>query len=214
MGAAKGRDGAVLLAILPGVWRWAAPDPAGGPARVGHVLADGEGSVWIDPPPVPGGRRSWQDLPAPLAILLTSAAHDRASGALRSWLGVPLWAPEEARAELAEAGLAVDVGFAEGDLLPLGLTAHRTVLAGRREYAFWQERLRYLFVGEALYFAGTRMEIGARARGRAWDETSCREELARWVERQPRALFAGHGEDVLEDAWRGLTALNMGQQDA
>jgi glyoxylase-like metal-dependent hydrolase (beta-lactamase superfamily II) len=115
-----------LIPVAAGVWRWTTPDPAEETMMVGHLLESDDGIVLIDPPVVPGITGWLRVLGGVTAIVLTTHDHTRGAFWLSERFGAPVYAPVQADSDvLQRARLGSAVRYADGDLVPGGLTARR-----------------------------------------------------------------------------------------
>jgi hypothetical protein len=107
--------------VVDGVWHWRIRNSQiGGSISSSHALADGDGSVVIDP--VRLAEEALAALPRPHAICLTAKPHQRAAWRFRRELGAEVWSPDGTRPLEEEP----DHRYGDGDLLPGGLRAVRT----------------------------------------------------------------------------------------
>src|SRR5258706_11337799 len=84
-----------------------------------YALKTSEGVVFVDPTmPAPAVAKKLEDLGAPLAIVLTSAHHERDADAFRKLYDVQIYAHERAP---SDCDTKVDVLAVHGETLPGGL---------------------------------------------------------------------------------------------
>lgn len=121
--------------VADGVWHWRISNSGiGGATSSSHAVAAAGRSVLVDP--VRLADASLAELPRPAAIALTAKCHQRAAWRYRREFGVEVWLPEDAPAADEEP----DRRYAEGDVLPGGLTAVRTPGPEWPHYSFLLER--------------------------------------------------------------------------
>ncbi|HEU0192869.1 MAG TPA: MBL fold metallo-hydrolase [Gaiellales bacterium] len=109
------------ISVVPGVWHWRISNSAiGGSTSSSQAVADGGGSVLIDP--VRLAPQALATLPRPSATVITARCHQRSAWRYRQELGAGVWAPTGAPAADEEP----DHRYGEGDLLPGGLRAVHT----------------------------------------------------------------------------------------
>lgn len=138
--------------VVRGVYHWRIRNSAiGGEISSSHAVAVVEGSVLVDP--VRLGADALATLPQPRAILLTARCHQRSAWRYRSELGIEVWLPEDASAADEEP----DRRYAEGDVLPGGLSVVRTPGPEWPHYSFLLRRdLGVLFCSDLVSNAGGR----------------------------------------------------------
>jgi hypothetical protein len=107
--------------VVPGLFHWQIHNSnIGGAISSSHALADGDGSVLIDP--VRLADDALATLPRPHVVLLTAKCHQRAAWRYRRELGIEVWLAEDAPVADEEP----DRRYVEGDVLPGGLLVLRT----------------------------------------------------------------------------------------
>ncbi len=87
----------------------------------GHLVADGEQRVLIDPPPMPVEALERCAARGIAAVLLTNRDHVRDAMDWRIRFGTPIWAP--ALDAMAMDFVTLDETYSDGDILPGGLRA-------------------------------------------------------------------------------------------
>jgi glyoxylase-like metal-dependent hydrolase (beta-lactamase superfamily II) len=137
--------------VVEGVWHWQVANAAiGGQASSSHAVANGGGSVLVDPVRLADDARA--RLPAPEAVVLTAKTHQRSAWRYRREVGAEVWLPEDAPAADEEP----DRRYAEDDELPGGLVAIRTPGPERSHYSFLLRRHGgVLFVGDLVSHDGS-----------------------------------------------------------
>ncbi len=117
--------------IVTGIWTWSVHSAEKRLDFNGHLVANDEGCVLIDPPEIGGeGRKMADSLGPPEAILITNRHHTRdAKDAVERWR-CPVYIHEE-DAEGIAIGTRPVRTYRDGDLLPGGLRvvtleAHKT----------------------------------------------------------------------------------------
>ena len=199
-----------VLEVAPGLWRWTAPHPDWAPAEdwpreVGCTYWEGGDAVCLVDPLVPAdaAKRFHAHLDAdveragkPVAILLTTADHERSAAELRDRHGAEVWAWEGAERE--RLAVPVDRLFAAGGALPGGVEA---LGAGRPEALLWLPARRTLVAADVL--------VGGPLRVSPWaeDEEEQRRTLAALADaaRLPvEVVLVSHGEPVLADGAAAL----------
>lgn len=120
--------------VVPGLWHWHISNSAiGGAMSSSHAVMTRDGLILIDPVGLDDAAQA--ALPRPMAVLLTSRGHQRASWRLRRELGAEVWLPVDASAADEEP----DHRYADGDTLPGGLRAFRTPGPEWAHYSFLLE---------------------------------------------------------------------------
>lgn len=123
------------IEIAPGVWHWLIHNAnIGGGISSSHAVSSADGSVLVDP--VRLADDALAALPAPHAIVLTAACHQRAAWRYRAELSAEVWLPEGSRATDEEP----DRHYTAGDALPGGLRAVHTPGPEVPHYSFLLER--------------------------------------------------------------------------
>jgi hypothetical protein len=121
--------------VVEGVWHWQVANAAiGGETSSSHAVANGDGSVFVDP--VRLADDALARLPRPEAIALTAKTHQRSAWRYRRELGAEVWLPGDAPAADEEP----DHRYAEDDELAGGLVAIRTPGPERPHYSFLLRR--------------------------------------------------------------------------
>ena len=116
----------LMTPVMPGVWRWATPDPEDDWMMVAHLLETGSGVVLVDPPLVPGLAAAMDVLGGVAAIVLTTADHTRGARWLSPRFDCPVHVPAQGdRKRLQGGGVTRPVFYEDGEMLPGGLTAVR-----------------------------------------------------------------------------------------
>ena len=85
----------MLTKIREGAFSWSTPDPANDWMMVGHLLVRDSGTVFIDPPLVPGLLDAATRLGKPEAIILTTRNHTRATRYISKNTGVRVFLPDQ-----------------------------------------------------------------------------------------------------------------------
>ena len=121
--------------VCEGVWHWQIANAAiGGATSSSHAVANGGGSVFVDPVRLAEG--ALDRLPRPGAVALTAKTHQRSAWRYRREHGAEVWLPADA----PEADEQPDRTYEEGDELPGGLVAIRTPGPERPHYSFLLRR--------------------------------------------------------------------------
>ena len=205
-----------VLEVAPGLWRWTALHPdwtPGGDWRqeVACVYWDGGDTLCLVDPLVPAEdeERFFRALDGdvervakPVAIILTTADHERSAGELRTRYDAAVWARHADRERI---DAPVDAVFGAGERLPGGFDA---LEAGRPEALLWLEARRTLVCGDVL--------VGGPLRVSPWaaDADEQRRTLAalrRTAALPVETVLVGHGEPVLAG---GAAALEQAIADA
>jgi hypothetical protein len=142
---------AEVVEVVEGVWHWQVANAAiGGQASSSHAVANGGGSVFVDP--VRLAPDALERLPPPEAVALTAKTHQRSAWRYRRELGAEVWLPGDA----PEADEEPDRRYTEDDELPAGLVAIRTPGPERPHYSFLLRRHGgVLFVGDLVSHDGS-----------------------------------------------------------
>jgi hypothetical protein len=190
--------------VADGVWHWRIRNAAiGGAISSSHAVADGDGSVLIDP--VRLADDVLAQLPPPRAILLNATTHQRAAWRYRREHGVEVWLPEDAR----EGDEQPDRRYAEDELLPGGLRAIRTPGPEWPHYSFLLERAPgVLFCSDLLANDGAR-ELHFVPPEYHDDPAETRRSVERLLDLDFAILCLDHGAPIADDpkaAIRGLLA--------
>jgi glyoxylase-like metal-dependent hydrolase (beta-lactamase superfamily II) len=197
--------------LRPGLWRWTAPHPDWTPDEGGEdgwerevaclYLEAPDAIVLIDPLVPEGAERERflrhldadvERVGLPVAIVLTVFWHERSAPELRERYEAAVWAPQDAVEKL---GVTVDHPYREGEALPGGLDAFRTLRAD--EVALWLPEQRALVFADAVLGTGAG---GLRVCPDSWltiDPDEFRAELRRLLELPAELVLTAHGEPVL-----------------
>lgn len=81
--------------VRKGAFSWSTPDPADDWMMVGHLFVRDAGIVFIDPPLIPGLIDAAAKLGKPMAVILTTQNHTRATAFMRKRAGISAYLPEQ-----------------------------------------------------------------------------------------------------------------------
>lgn len=199
-----------VLEVAPGLWRWTALHPHWTPGEdweqeVACVYWEGGDALCLVDPLVPGEDEERffraldfdvERIARPVAIVLTTADHERSAAELRARYDGSVWAWHAERDRIAAP---VDTVFAAGDALPGGLEA---IDAGRPEALLWLEARRTLICGDVL--------VGDPLRVSPWAADAAEQRRTLAALRGAAALpveivLPAHGAPVLADGAEALT---------
>lgn len=120
--------------VCPGVLHWRISDERiGGHTSAAHAVATDDGTVLIDPLPLP--ETALDELAPVSAICLTAQCHQRSAWRYREQLGAPVYTPATRPMEGTPDEL-----YAAGDRLPGGLVAIHTPGPEEAHFSFLLER--------------------------------------------------------------------------
>lgn len=204
-----------LAEIEAGLWRWTAYYEEW-KEDVGCVYCETPDGVVLVDPLVPAGEeeeRFWKALDndvrrvgGQVHVLVTVFWHVRNTATMVDRYSARVWAPSTSRAAVERrSGVVTDV-FRPGDGLPGGIESFRT--ARRTEVVFWIPQHGALVPGDVLLGDGVG---GIRMCPESWlPEKSGHRELAEslkpLLDLAVRRILVSHGEPVLENGRRALSA--------
>jgi glyoxylase-like metal-dependent hydrolase (beta-lactamase superfamily II) len=181
--------------VTDGVWHWRIRNASiGGEISSSHAVEADGGSVLIDP--VRLRDDALATLPAPTAIVLTAATHQRAAWRYRRDFGAEIWLPEGSRATDEEP----DHTYAADDLLLGGLRAVHTPGPEKPHYSLLLERdLGVLFCSDLIQNDGGR-ELAFVEPQFHEDPAETRRSVERLLDLDFSILCLDHGAPMADDA--------------
>ena len=138
-------------------------------------------------------------------ILLTNANHERAAGALRENMRIPIWAHQAAKPDL---DVEADDYFEDGEKLPSGLTAIYLPGSSPSETAFYTPKNGgIVFVGDALVNLDPETGMAFLPDKYSQDPKKSRESLRKLLKLDFQMMTFAHGQPIVRDAKKHLAAL-------
>jgi glyoxylase-like metal-dependent hydrolase (beta-lactamase superfamily II) len=217
-------DGVQVAEIAPGLWRWTGFHEEW-EEEVGSVYCEFEdGVVLVDPLVPPEDAESfWKALDRDVKraggevhVLVTVFWHTRSTAQMVDRYGARVWAPTRGKQAIARRAGVVTDPFRPEDALPGGIRAIATARAA--EVVYWLPQHRAVvpgdvLLGEGAKGGGTRHAgpAGLRLCPKSWlpEKTSLAalaESLGPLLELPLERILVSHGEPVLSDARRALSA--------
>ena len=196
--------------ILPGIWTWSVFNEEKKLDFNGYLIANEDGCVLIDPPPVNDEQAGTAErLGPPSVILITNRNHMRDSaGAARRWGARILIHEADAGAVSADyEGLGT---FRDGDRLPGGL--HVITLTGQKspgESALLCPKANALILGDAL-IGRTPGSLNLLPDDKYADVGKARVGLRRLLEQDFDAVLLGDGTSLTTGGRRAVEAFLAG----
>lgn len=200
--------------IAPGLWRWTGYHEEWR-EDVGSVYCEtDDGVVLVDPlvPPEDAEHflaaldRDVQRAGGTVHVLVTVFWHTRSTAAMVERYDARVWAPSRGKSAIARRAGVVTDPFGLEDALPGGIEAFRTGRAA--EVVYWISQHRALVAGDVLLGDG---EGGVRLCPQSWlpqrtTHATLVETLRPVLELPVERVLVSHGEPVLDDGRRALTA--------
>lgn len=138
-------------------------------------------------------------------ILLTSANHERAAGALRENMRIPIWAHKATKPDLE---VHADDFFEDGEKLPGGLTAIHLPGCTPGESAFYTPKNNgMVFMGDALVNLDPEHGLTFLPDKYSQNPKQSRESLRKLLKLEFEIMTFAHGQPIVRDARKRLTAL-------
>ena len=181
--------------IAPGIEEWSWFSDEKQMDFNGLVITANEQCVIIDPPPIGATDGAALMSMAPTHIVITNRDHTREAAAFKSEYAIPVYAPE---ADADHMGIAIDVTFADGDVLPGGLVViHLRDMKSPGESAFLlTQDTGYLIVGDAL-IGQPAGELRLLPAEKFADVHKARQSLKRLLGYTYNAVLVGDGTSIL-----------------
>jgi glyoxylase-like metal-dependent hydrolase (beta-lactamase superfamily II) len=138
-------------------------------------------------------------------ILLTNANHERAAGALRENMRIPVWAHKAAKPEME---VDADDFFEDGEKLPAGLMAIHLPGSSPSETAFYTPKNDgMVFVGDALVNLDPQVGLAFLPDKYSKDPKQSRESLRKLLKLDFEIMTFAHGQPIMRKAREQLAAL-------
>ena len=138
-------------------------------------------------------------------VLLTGANHERAAGALRENMRIPIWAHRAAKPDLQ---VHADDFFEDGEQLPTGLTAIHLPGSTPGETAFYTPKNGgMVFMGDALVNTDPECGLAFLPDNYSQNPKQSRESLRKLLKLNFEIMTFAHGQPIVRDAKKRLTAL-------
>jgi glyoxylase-like metal-dependent hydrolase (beta-lactamase superfamily II) len=203
-----------VLEVAPGLWQWTGYHEEW-KQDVGSVYYESpDGVVLIDPiVPPEDTERFWRALDRDVTaaggtvhVLVTVFWHTRNTREVVERYAARVWAPARGKQAIARRAGAVTDAFGDGDPLPGGIVALRTVRAA--EVVYWLPEHRALVPGDVLLGDGAG---GIRLCPQSWlpqgrTQAQLAESLRRLLELPAERVLLSHGQPVLSNARGALEA--------
>jgi glyoxylase-like metal-dependent hydrolase (beta-lactamase superfamily II) len=203
-----------MLQIAPGLWRWTGYHEEW-KEDVGSVYYESsDGVVLVDPiVPPEDAPRFWDALERDVVaaggtvhVLVTVFWHTRSTRELVDRYAARVWAPARGKQAIARRAGVVTDAFGEGDALPGGVEAFRTVRAA--EVVYWLPDHGALVPGDVLLGDGAG---GIRLCPQSWlpqgrTQAQLAESLRALLELPVERVLLSHGQPVLSKGHAALEA--------